>query len=254
VPELTAVNRTALGVAAMRARESARADRLFHDPYAQALSAGHVVTPTVGQAAAAQRRRLRAHIVLRTRFYDELLLQSGADQLVLLAAGLDARAWRLPWPAGTAVYEVDQQQMLAYKAERLQAASAATRHAVVADLREDWPAALRAAGFEAERATAWLIEGLLVYLAPDEARTLLQTVTGLSARGSVLGCERTGPVHQISGTVTELWRGGLPEGATVVLTGLGWSAVEVDTVALARRWARPDLVDVQGELVAATLR
>lgn len=249
--ELTAVNRTAVGVAFVRARESARTDRLFHDPYAQGLSAEHVVAPALGEAAE-QRRWLRAHVVLRTRFYDELLLGAGADQVVLVAAGLDARAWRLPWPPGTTVYELDQPQVLAYKAARLSAPPVVDRRAVAVDLRGDWIAALLAAGYDPGRPAAWLVEGLLAYLRPVEARTLLATVSTATAAGSRLGCERTGPMRHIPGTVTDLWRGGIPEGATAVLRSLGWRASETDTAALARRWARDDLLDVRGELVAAT--
>ncbi|MGH3744477.1 MAG: SAM-dependent methyltransferase [Mycobacteriales bacterium] len=250
--ELTAVNRTAVGVAAVRAFESARADRLFDDPYARALSAGHVAAPTVGEPAAEQRRWLRAHVVLRTRFYDELLLGAAVDQIVLLAAGLDARAWRLPWPSGTTVYELDQPQVLSYKAERLAARPGVDRRAVAVDLRDDWPAALLGAGFDAARPAAWLVEGLLAYLGPAEARKLLADVTGLAAAGSVLGCERTGPMRRVAGTVSALWRGGLPEGATAVLSDLGWLAAETQCATLASRWARPDLDGINAELVTAT--
>lgn len=251
---LTAVNRTAIGVAMNRARESARADRLFDDPYAAVLSAGHAPAAVSGDAAK-QRHSLRAHVALRTRFYDELLLGSGLEQVVLLAAGLDARAWRLPWPTGTTVYELDQPQVLAYKAERLAAPPVAGRRAVAVDLRDDWSAALLEAGFEAARPAAWLVEGLLAYLEPAEARTLLADVTGLAAPGAVLGCERTGPMRRIEGTVTALWRGGIPEGATAVLSDLGWQAVEVRCAALAERWGRPDLAVVgHAELVSAVRR
>lgn len=248
--ELTAVNRTAVGVAFVRARESARPDRLFHDPYATCLSAGHVAAPVAG-AAAQQRRRLRAHVVLRTRFYDELLLGAGHKQVVLLAAGLDSRAWRLAWTPGTTVYELDQPAVLAYKAERLAARPAVDRRPVAADLRGDWPAGLLAAGYDVSRPAAWLVEGLLVYLEPSQARDLLATVTGLATVGSSIGCERTGPFHPLAGTVTSLWRGGIPEGATALLTSLGWRATETDTTSLARGWGRDDLLDVQGELVSA---
>lgn len=246
------MNRTALGVARTRARESGRDDRLFDDPYAALLGAGHGPRPTVGAAEAEQRRRLRAHVVLRTRFYDELLLGADLDQVVLLAAGLDARAWRLPWPTGTTVYELDQPQVLAYKAERLSEDTRADRRAVAADLRDDWAAALLTAGFDVRRPTAWLVEGLLAYLEADEARGLLAAVTGLSAPGSVLGCERTGAMRRLAGTVSELWRGGVPEGATAVLRNFGWQAHETDCAVLAEHWGRPDLDAGNAQLVSAT--
>jgi methyltransferase (TIGR00027 family) len=162
------------------------------------------------------RQLLALHVVVRTRFYDDYLLAAGCRQVVLLAAGLDARAFRLPWPAGTRVFELDLPEVLAVK-DRVLAAQAArpacARTAVAVDLREDWPSALLAAGFEPAEPTAWLIEGLLVYLTAEQAAALLTTVRALSAAGSRLATEGTG-VAQVARTrqgVTALWRGGLDD-------------------------------------------
>jgi methyltransferase (TIGR00027 family) len=129
---------------------------------------------------------------VRTRFYDEFFREAGVTQAVILAAGLDSRAYRLPWAAGTVVYEVDQPQVLEFKTRTLAELGAeptADRRVVPADLRGDWPGALRAAGFDPARPTAWSAEGLLGYLPPDAQDRLLDTVTELSAPGSRVATE-----------------------------------------------------------------
>ncbi|MFB9689065.1 class I SAM-dependent methyltransferase [Amycolatopsis plumensis] len=129
---------------------------------------------------------------VRTKFYDEFFAEAGLTQAVILAAGLDSRAYRLPWPAGTVVYELDRPQVLEFKTRTLAGLGAeptADRRVVAADLREDWPAALRAAGFDPARPTAWSAEGLLGYLPPEAQDRLLDTITELSAPGSRVATE-----------------------------------------------------------------
>ncbi|MEV6443948.1 class I SAM-dependent methyltransferase [Amycolatopsis sp. NPDC051716] len=129
---------------------------------------------------------------VRTKFYDEFFRAAGLPQAVILASGLDSRAYRLPWPAGTVVYEVDRPEVLEFKTRTLAGLGAeptADRRVVAADLREDWPAALRAAGFDSARPTAWSAEGLLGYLPPEAQDRLLDTITGLSAPGSRVATE-----------------------------------------------------------------
>ena len=127
---------------------------------------------------------------VRTHFFDEYFSAAVADgirQVVILAAGLDSRAYRLDWPAGTAVYEVDQPKVLEYKTGILDATGAvptASRRTVAVDLRDDWPAALTAAGFDRSQPTAWLAEGLLSYLPSDAQDRLFEMFTALSAGGS----------------------------------------------------------------------
>jgi methyltransferase (TIGR00027 family) len=111
---------------------------------------------------------------------------------VILASGLDSRAYRLDWPAGTAVYEIDQPKVLEYKAATLAAHGAtpsADRHEVAIDLRQDWPAALVAAGFDPKAPTAWLAEGLLMYLPADAQDRLFTQIGDLSAPGSRIAAE-----------------------------------------------------------------
>jgi methyltransferase (TIGR00027 family) len=134
-------------------------------------------------------------MAVRTRFFDDYLLgatATGIRQAVILASGLDSRAYRLEWPSGSVVYEIDQPAVIDFKTTTLIGLGAeptATRRTVGIDLRGDWPAALQAAGFDPSTPTAWLAEGLLIYLPPDAQDTLLDTITGLSAPGSTVATE-----------------------------------------------------------------
>src|SRR5207302_5522316 len=108
-------------------------------------------------------QRLTGNMAVRTKFFDDFFIGAGATagirQVVILASGLDSRAYRLDWPAGTTVYEIDQPQVLAYKSTTLAengVTPSADRREVAIDLRQDWPAALRAAGFDPAARTAWL--------------------------------------------------------------------------------------------------
>jgi methyltransferase (TIGR00027 family) len=141
-------------------------------------------------------------LAVRTRFFDEFFINAtaaGIGQAVILAAGLDARAYRLAWPPGTVVYEVDQPQVVAFKTETMAGLGAqptAERRTVSIDLRDDWPAALRDSGFDDTKPSAWSAEGLLMYLPPDAQDRLFDHITALSAPGSRLATEYhpdTGP-------------------------------------------------------------
>ncbi len=186
------VGATALGVAAARAAETAQPDPLIRDPFAYLLvcAAGPEwaelasgSSPWYGdddRGGREEQDRLgklidenaRNYQAVRTHFFDDFFgaaSRDGVRQVVILAAGLDSRAYRLDWPAGTMVFEIDQPKVLAYKGATLDGHGAvpkATRHAVGVDLRDDWPAALIDAGFDPRRPTAWLAEGLLPYLPP----------------------------------------------------------------------------------------
>lgn len=205
------VGATALGVAAARAVETAATNPLIRDEFAKVLvSSAGTAWARLADADLAwldgDQLGRRVHRVacdyqaVRTHFFDEYFgaaVDAGVRQVVILAAGLDARAYRLNWPAGTVVYEIDQPSVLEYKAGILQSHGAvptARRHAVAVDLRDDWPAALIAAGFDGTQPTAWLAEGLLPYLPGDAADRLFDMVTALSAPGSRIAAE-TAPVH-----------------------------------------------------------
>jgi methyltransferase (TIGR00027 family) len=234
--ELSGVAKTAIGVAYVRAWESSQVDRLFADPYALAF-----VTAQVRQAGSAGVSALAAHVVLRTRFFDDYLLQAGCDQVVLVAAGLDTRAYRLDWPAGTTVYELDQPEVLAFKQavlDREKASPKCTRHAVPVDLRYDWASTLRQAGFDPSRRTAWLVEGLLIYLTREEASGLLTTISQLSAPDSELSFEDSGYVPYSGHEYAAMFKGGLGGDALAWLGEHGWKAISHERAAVAAAYGR----------------
>jgi methyltransferase (TIGR00027 family) len=178
-------------------------DPLLDDPFAEplvrAVGVDSFIRIVDGEAfnddPVMNREAMSEQIAVRTRFFDDFFLaasEAGIRQAVILAAGLDTRGYRLPWPAGTVVFEVDQPQVIEFKTTTLDGLGAvptATRKTVAIDLRDDWPAALREAGFDPTRPTAWIAEGLLVYLPPDAQDRLLDNVTALSAPGSRLATE-----------------------------------------------------------------
>jgi methyltransferase (TIGR00027 family) len=232
---LNAVSRTALAVAGVRARETRRPDRLFADPWAAAfLAAAGLPVERPAAASGPQSTALGRHTVLRIRHYDDALLAAcadGARQVVLLAAGLDTRAFRLDWPAGTALYELDLPSVLAFKEGVLAADGArprCRRTVVAADLAaDDWTGRLRAAGHDPAAPTAWLVEGLLVYLTAEEAAGVLGALTDAAAPGSTLALERgirwTGrPVEPSLARITSLWKGGLGPDTEDWLAARGW--------------------------------
>jgi methyltransferase (TIGR00027 family) len=203
------VGATALGVAAARAVETAGPNPLIRDDFARTLvsSAG----PAWARLADPELAWLdddphgqRAHRLgidyqaVRTHFFDEYFgnaVSAGIRQVVILAAGLDSRAYRLKWPAGAAVYEIDQPKVLGYKTGILESHGAvptARRRPVPVDLRDDWPAALAAAGFDRTQPTAWLAEGLLPYLPSDAQDRLFEMFTSLSVPGSQVAIEAFG--------------------------------------------------------------
>jgi methyltransferase (TIGR00027 family) len=260
VAEMSDVSRTAVGVARLRAMETRRPDRLFEDPYAEAFAPGG--PEAVSRAASSV---FRLHIVIRTRFYDDYLLAacaSGCRQVVLLAAGLDTRAFRLNWPPDVRLFELDLPELLAYKEKVLEAQSATprgSRTVVDADLREDWPARLTAAGFQPDVPTAWLIEGLLVYLTPEDAANVLTEVTSLSAPGSQVSCEHRDADSQHTpgrlalrspdlARLTAMWKGGVP--TRDWLAENGWEVQTYDGTTLAESYHREVDAPVGNFLIA----
>ena len=208
----TSVGSTAVMVAAARAAETAKPDPLISDPYAAILVAGagagfweFMLDDTIpaklaesDPEAAAIFEYMQSYQGVRTHFFDAYFgtaVAAGIRQVVILASGLDSRAYRLDWPAGTTVFEIDQPKVLEYKAATLAAHNAkpsADRHEVPIDLRQDWPAALCDAGFDPSRPTAWLAEGLLMYLPADAQDRLFEQISRLSAAGSRVAVETAG--------------------------------------------------------------
>lgn len=213
---VSGVGITALGVAATRAMETTRDDALIDDPYAAKFveragerlpvplptSLGTAAAPGNGAGEDEDWRRfflaMAGYMGVRSRFFDDWFADaaaSGVRQAVILAAGLDTRAYRLSWPDGTQLFEIDQPRMLEFKDEVLAdegAVAGCTRHTVPIDLREDWADALARAAFSADRPTAWLAEGLLPYLPGEAAEGLFETIDRLSAPGSRLAAEDMG--------------------------------------------------------------
>jgi methyltransferase (TIGR00027 family) len=202
----SSVGATATMVAAARALASREPEPLIDDPFAEplvrAVGLDYFVRlldgdlPDVGDdALPVDARHVVTNIAVRTRFFDDFFTAAADDglrQAVILAAGLDTRAYRLPWPAGSVVYELDQPAVVDFKSatlSRLGAQPVAERRTVSVDLREDWPAALRGNGFDDSEPTAWIAEGLLLYLPPDAQDRLFDTITALSAPGSRLATE-----------------------------------------------------------------
>jgi methyltransferase (TIGR00027 family) len=208
----SSVGTTAVMVAAARAAETQRPDPLIRDPYAKLLvdGAGAGVwdqmldedfVAKVADAdaeAASVFRHMGNYQAVRTHFFDDFFTAAtaaGVRQIVILASGLDSRGYRLDWPAGTTVYEIDQPKVLEYKAATLAdhgVEPTALRREVAIDLRNDWPNALRQAGFDESAPTAWLAEGLLMYLPADAQDRLFEQVSEFSAPGSRIAVETVG--------------------------------------------------------------
>jgi methyltransferase (TIGR00027 family) len=243
---MNSVALTALLVAAIRAEESKRSDRLFEDPWADALAGD------TGRNVLARYRAsggMTAGIEVRTRWLDEALaraMAAGIRQFVILAAGMDARAFRLPWPSGTRLFEVDQPDVVVAKQRALgDAAARCTRVAIGADLAGDWQEALVKGGFEPGERTAWLVEGLLQYLERAEVEALFGKVDALSARGCValfdpvserlVASPFLAPVLDMMRELGAPWRFGTDEPAKLLAA---WDASVTDIGVPGNAWKR----------------
>jgi methyltransferase (TIGR00027 family) len=286
------VGQTALGVAMARADEASSECPLFTDPYAQlfldaATERGWWRPP---KSMLDRIRAIGGYAASRTKWYDEFFIAAGAGgikQAVILAAGLDARAWRLPWVDGSVVYEIDQPKVLEFKTRTLaehDVRPAVSRYlAVPADLRHDWPKALRDAGFDASKPTAWATEGLLPYLPADAQDLLFERIHHHSARDSRIAVESFGadffdPEYQASRReqmrrlreeagedadanapdVADLWY--IEDRTDVVewLTEHCWNVTSVQSIELMTRYGRwtpdqPDAVAPRTDFVEAVL-
>jgi methyltransferase (TIGR00027 family) len=179
---------TASWTAAVRALESQREDRLFDDPWAKDLAGESGMSWIKDKSPESV-----VPIVLRTRYFDDQLKRIARDfgirQIVLLGAGLDTRAFRLEWPAGTRLFEVDQPMVLERKESILKDARATPwceRIIVPADLEQEWADLLVRAGYRTKEPSCWLLEGFLFYLGTDTVTALLAGVSEHSAPGSWL--------------------------------------------------------------------
>ncbi|MBU3067464.1 class I SAM-dependent methyltransferase [Nocardia sp. NEAU-G5] len=199
---VSSVGRTALGVATFRAVETERRDPLIHDEFArwfvEAAGEPRFAEILTDPSVIDEQDFFLRMMGPRTRYFDDYFTDAaahGVRQAVILAAGLDARAYRLDWLAGATVFEIDRDTVLEFKNKVLgdhAAEPRADRRTVAADLRENWPATLTAAGFDAATPTAWLAEGLLPYLPGVAQDSLFERIDELSAGGSRLGAH-SGP-------------------------------------------------------------
>ena len=253
----TSVGATATMVAAGRAR--ATRDALIEDPFAEPLvrsvgvdfftrwATGDLDSADVDVPGAPWgMRRMTDMLAARTRLIDAFFSRAadaGIRQVVILASGLDARAYRLPWAAGTTVFEIDQPQVIEFKGAtiaELGANPTADVRAVPIDLRHDWPAALRRAGFDTDRPAAWAAEGLLGFLPADAQDRLLNNITTLSADGSQLVAEiflNSAANQQALNAATQKWR---DNGLDVELENLGFPGERNDVATyLEHRGWRP---------------
>jgi methyltransferase (TIGR00027 family) len=197
----SSVGATATMIAAGRAMATKDPRGLINDPFAEplvrAVGLDFFVKMIDGSVAfpPAQVPAIINGIAVRTKYFDSYLLSgvdAGVRQVVILASGLDSRAYRLPWPAETIVYEVDQPQVIEFKTTTLAEIGAeptAERRTVGIDLRYDWPTALQAAGLDTQAPTAWLAEGLLIYLPSEAQDRLFDNITAMSVPGSTIATE-----------------------------------------------------------------
>jgi methyltransferase (TIGR00027 family) len=261
----TSVGATATMVAAARAVATKADNPIINDQYAEPLvkavgvdfltrwASGDLNAAEVDSKDSSWKlQQMPDAMAARTRFFDAFFqdaTQAGIRQAVILASGLDARAYRLEWPADMTVFEVDQPEVIAFKTETLSelgASPTTDRRTVAIDLRNDWPAALAEAGFDRSRPTAWIAEGLLGYLPPDAQDRLLDNIAALSADGSRLATEAIPDMPEVDQDkarelmqqATEQWRahgfdlnfeelGYQGERADVAeyMDGLGWRSI-----------------------------
>jgi len=221
----SSVGATATMVATSRAMASRGPDPLLNDPFAEPLVRAVGLAPFVrildGDLSleddpVLNRKNRTEQMAVRTRFFDDYFTNaahSGVRQAVILASGLDTRGYRLPWGDGVVVYEIDQPEVIDFKTRTLAdlgAAPTAELRTVAIDLRDDWPAALRAKGFDTAQPTAWSAEGLLPYLPGDAQDRLFDNITALSAPGSQLATEHVPDPNAFTGErlkqISERWR------------------------------------------------
>lgn len=241
------IGQTALWVAGMRALETERSNPLFRDPFARRLAGDTLVEElrrrNVGEGA------MPPAIEVRTRWLDDQItlgLGRGIRQIAILAAGMDARAYRLAWPGDTLLFELDHDAVLQDKEAKLTGvAPKCERHAVSIDLADDWPAALKKSGFDPGVPTLWLIEGLLVYLTEEQVTLLMARVNALSVPESIVLIDVVGRSILDSSRVKlmhDLARQFGTDEPEALLRQIGWDPHVYTTAAIGKqlgRWPFP---------------
>lgn len=284
----SSVGATATLVAAGRAMATKDSRGLIDDPFAEPLVRavgldfftkmmdGQLDLAAIETMTPQRLQAITDGMAVRTKYFDDYFVDAtaaGVRQAVILASGLDARAYRLPWPDGTVVYEIDQPRVVEFKTATLAAIGAqptAARRTIPIDLRADWPAALTAAGFDAAAPTAWLAEGLLIYLPPQAQDKLFDDITALSAPGSTVATEfvpgiidfdvdrareLSGPFrqHGVDIDMASLVYTGERNHVVDYLAAAGWSVTGVTRAELFTRNGieppTPDVDDPLGEII-----
>ena len=233
---------TACWIAAVRARESERADHLFNDPWAARLAGEE--GPAWRERTTGGKDENEVDLAIRTRFFDDFLLyvtrEHAVHQVVIAAAGMDTRAFRLAWPPETRLFELDLPQIFVRKEHVLSVAKAVPacqRRVVGIDLSDgSWVDAVQQAGFNPDQRTVWLLEGLLFYLQGSVVTRLFEAITALSVGGSWLGCELKN-TEMLTSPQTRSWiellaREGAPWISSIghpetFFAGCGWRATVV---------------------------
>jgi methyltransferase (TIGR00027 family) len=192
------VSATALWTAAERARESTRPNRLIEDPFAAELAGEEGLRHQRFMDERVPRNTENPFVAIQTRFFDDYLLEaaaSGIRQVVLVAAGMDSRPFRLAWPDGVRLWELDLGAILDAKEVvlgRLGATPRCDRRPVAADLREPWEPALLEAGYRSAEPAAWLVQGLIEFLEEDQVDRLFAAIAAIAGPGSRLGVDVLG--------------------------------------------------------------
>jgi methyltransferase (TIGR00027 family) len=227
---------TALSVAACRATESARIDAWFHDELAQ-----HVVSAAIAPPALS--RGLVRWVAVRTRFLDGLVhaaVDDGIRQVVIVGAGLDARAFRLGLPRDLTVFEIDHAEVISFKQQLLDELELMTdcrRRVVVADLvDDDWPQRLTDTGWTHSQPTVWVVEGLLVYLNHEDRTRLLVQLAAASVIGSVLGATLSTRVDNLA---HPLWHPAAAADPEQWLAECGWQPTVQTMAEASALYGRP---------------
>ncbi len=239
--DLGGVGDTSLWMAAYRARESRRPDRLYDDPFAELLAGPKGPKLLTHFHNVHANDEGNPYLAIRTRWFDDYLASSvtAGSQAVGLGAGLDTRAFRSSWAPGVTLYEVDQPAVLAYKADRLSTTDATERcdrRTVPVNLVDDWVSALAEAGHDPGRPTTWFAEGVLFYLPEEKAREVLRNAARLSAPGSRIAVDLVGTgiftfpyTQEFLRRLREAnspWQWGTDD-LTGLVESCGWSDVEV---------------------------
>jgi methyltransferase (TIGR00027 family) len=284
----SSVGATATFVASGRAMATKDPRGLINDPFAEPLVRavgldfftkmmdGELDLDAIEDATPERIQAMIDGMAVRTKYFDDYFIsatETGVRQAVILASGLDARAYRLPWAAGTVVYELDQPQVIEFKTTTLAGIGAeptATRRTVPIDLRQDWPAALQKAGLDTTAPTAWLAEGLLIYLPPEAQDRLFDNITALSAPASTIATEFVPGIidfdfervrdmsdvfreHGVEVDMASLVYSGQRNHVVDYLRAAGWDVEGIERTELFRRAGlqvpAPELDDPLGEII-----